>query len=228
MKRFFIIPLFFLLLSGCESDTIEGASSSNDELTETQFNKQDAQYSKTKLNGLGYNIDSVSNAAITMYNSLRISEICEKIVENLIRKNTKLEYSNDLEDVNCFYFTQETWDSLKYYNYTKEDVSSTNKKVEIYVSGKSPYISSGLYENITVNIKDMEKLHPKLYEKGIAEFFRTKKPKVFELNIDNQSSNKIEYSAKIKFTDGADEYIIFSVSNEGQKIVVRLANASLE
>ncbi len=229
MKRLIFIPLLLLLImAGCESDSMEESGGSDDNLTTPSFAQSNTKNSNVPLNGLNYNMDSVMRQVIIKFNFLSINQVCDEVLANMIRKNKKLEYSTELGEFYGFVFTKDTWDSLHYYGYDESDISSTSPNKEIYLVGRAPYKERGIYEDMVVNNANKDVKHPKLFERGVEEYFKKQQPKVYDLSIADQASSYIEYNAKISFTSGNDEYITFSVNAENQKIVIKVDKSDIK
>jgi hypothetical protein len=145
-------------------------------------------------------------------------KIAVDIIDNLslrlidISKDHNDEYSISKEDI----------DSLKMYGFTESDMSHTDPKKHIYITGVSPYRERGLWERVRVNSADYEKEFPKLFNRAVSVFFDRKKPVIANVSVTDQASKYVDYSAEFKFSDDQSVYIYFTVKNVNQKIDITL------
>lgn len=174
------------------------------------------------VNGIYFSMDSISHQVIIKTCQKKIGDICVKIIEDLVKKNKKLEYKNELGDQFGYSLDKQIMDSLAYYNYTSADIGTSVDDNEILLYGITPYREKGIWENITVTNANFEKDHPKLFAKGEALFFKTNNPAMKDLTVENQGGNFVEYNGKVRFADGNEQYVHFTAANKSQKLELEI------
>ena len=220
MRRLFIFSFFLMLATGCGDGGYIG------DLDETSYSKAVPKNKQNELNGIYYNMDSVEKYVIESYNDFALKKICNEIIEKTIRKNRKLEYSNELGEFYGFVLSKDAWDTLHHYNYQESDVSSTDKTKEIVLTGRDPYKEKGIYEDMVFNNTGLENKHPLLYSRAKTLFFQTEQPDIFDLQVDNSASTYVEYSIKVRYKQLDDQYIAFTVSAVGTKLSIKVTQKS--
>ena len=221
MKKLLIIPLLFLFI-GCSSDPVEESIDDSIDRNEGATKNSDGEKNNKNTEGQSFGVDSATRFAVLQYNKLKICEYGGQLIENILKKNKILEFSNKLGDEYGYTSSKDIKDSLVYYGYADSDISFTNQNKEIYLSGRDIYTAKGIWEKAEVNIQNIETKFPKLYKRAITLFYQRDNPKVQEVNIADQAGNTIDYCARIGFNDGQEEYICFTVQTANQKTVVTL------
>ena len=207
-----------MLIVGCGSDPIEDSIEESELRTEPGVKKNDSTGNGEKP----ITIDSAARYALIQYNNIRINELGGEIVEKLLKKNRVLEFSNALGDVYGYAFTKEIKDSLTYFGFQPGDISYTDPKKDIYLSGRRSYVENGTWEKTEINNKNIETKYPNLYKKALERFFLTAKPKIIEINVADRAGNTIDYCEKVSFSDGQEQYICFSIQTSSLKTIVTL------
>ncbi len=225
MHKVLAILVCSVILSSC-SDENTGNNPDNQPVetivADTSRPAKTIKKNESIIEGLTYNIDSVTYKALVLYNKVTINSICAEIVTNILEKDKKIALQNDIQTLYAFEISKEDIDSLKMYGFTESDMSHTDPKKHIYITGVSPYRERGLWERVRVNSADYEKEFPKLFNRAVSVFFDRKKPVIANVSVTDQASKYVDYSAEFKFSDDQSVYIYFTVKNVNQKIDITL------
>ena len=224
MYRLFLVPIVVLSLSSCsdtdDSKDIDAAARRSTENYLPQQKPLKSGYSSVE--GISFNIDSITNQALLQYNKIHIETTCKDIVENMLSKNKKLESDANGVAIYGFEIPKYAIDSLKYYNYSITDIGYSDKSKTIYIVGHSPYKERGIWDDVIIKTDNFELQHPELYKKAVTAFINVKKPKLINVTATDQASKYIDYTAEYEYADGVNGYIYFTVKNENQKLAIAL------
>ena len=216
------ILLFVLLLvfTGCADDTIEDHVSKSTAPDAPKKKEVNSTNAGNLVNGLPYNPDSTHREAIIKFNEIKIIEIGNLMLENILKKNKKLEFQNDIQEAYGYFFTQDVWDSLAALGFPKNEVSMGEESAPIMLEGKPPYIDKGIWEEQKFNNNDMRSKHPILFKRAVDRFMSSEHPKINDVTMENQGGSFVDYSLKVSYNISNDQYIYYTVSNTNQRIVV--------
>ena len=218
MKNLLLISL--LLLTGCADDTIEDNVAKKTAEESPKGKTVNSTNDGNVVNGLHYSPDSTHREAIIMFNDIKILEIANLIIENILHKNKKLEFKNDMQEAYGYFFTPEVWDTLAAYGYQQSDVTFGEGNKAINLQGQSPYIEKQVWEEVKFNNLDLKVKHPKLYNRAVARFWDDENPKINEIKVDNQGGSFVDYSLKVSYNAASDQYVYYTVSNTNERLVV--------
>ncbi len=218
MKNLLIFMFLIVFAASCDDD---GDDNYGEYITNGSTSKTIAKGGES-VNGIYFSMDSISRQVIIKTCEKKISDICIKVVEDLTKKGRVLEYKNELGDQAGYVLNKDILDSLAYYNYTSADIGTNADKDDIVLYGIAPYREKGIWESITVTQANFEKDHPKLFEKSLDIFFKTDKPLMKDIMVENQGGNFVEYNAKVRFADGNEQYVHFNIANKSQKLVLEI------
>jgi hypothetical protein len=225
MRKLLFLSFILLALASCDDDPDDKYS----DFVEGQNTKSTASKSGESVNGLYFSMDSVTKYVIAKSNEQIINEEAVRIIQQLVKKEMVPEYNNELGKKFGYNLTKEIKDSLAYYNYLDGDIGPIGKNGEnsIILYGTSPYKEKGIWEEIIVLNKDIEKNHPALFQKACANFFKNQNPQMSGIVIENQGGNFIEYNANITYSSGNEHYVHFRVANKNEKLAITIG-ASVE
>ena len=216
MKKLLLIPILFLFI-GCSDDPIEDSLDESNLKREIPL-KSDGSIAENKP----VDADSAARYALLQYNKIKIYELGNEIIENLLRKNRRLEFSNQLVNQYGYSFSKDIRDSLNYYGFTDKEIGYGDANKDIDLIGQSPYLENGIWEKVMVKIKNFEAKHPVLYKQAIERFYEDNDPKIQEITISDRAGNVVDYCAKVRLNDGQEQYLCFSIETSNQKTIVTL------
>ena len=215
MKKLLLFPLI-LLLSGCADDTIDESAAKN---AEADVAKAKAMGNGYVVNGLHYNMDSVCRYAIVKVNDVKIASMGASMLEKMLSKNKQLEFKTDLQETYAFTLTPELRDSLKYYGFEQKDISTDGGR-DIVLTGRSPYNRQGLWEEVSVDTKAVLTRHPVLFDKATSIFMAKENPRVTDVTATNEGGSFTDYSMKVSYNSGSEQYVYFTVASVAGKLAV--------
>lgn len=223
MYKIFFVSFCIVFLCSCSGENdINSFNSAADSFTDTSAPIKTIKRNEVMLDGLTFNLDSITLTALIQYNKVAINGICVSVLIDLLQKDKKIEYKDEIQTQYAFEVSDEDLDSLNYYGFGKDDISFTDPRKPIYISGVSPYKEKGLWERVKINPAEFEQNKPVLYRKAAATYLDNKKPRITNITATDQASKYIDYSAEFEYADGQNVYIYFTVKNVNQHIDITL------
>ncbi|PQJ12669.1 hypothetical protein CJD36_002685 [Flavipsychrobacter stenotrophus] len=213
------------MFSGCsDEETPIVYTPPNNEINASDTGSQPntIRRNEATIEGLTYNIDSITYKALILYNKVNVNSICAGIIVGIIERDKKIAFQSEIQTLYCFQVSKEDIDSLKQYGFNESDISHTDATKPIYITGAAQYSAKGLWETVRLGNVDYEKKYPKLYREACAIFLRNKAPRITSVTVTDQASKYVDYSAEFQYNDDQNVYIYFTVKNVNQKIEIML------
>ncbi len=224
-RIFALLACSMVLLSGCsdeETPTVYTSPDNEISQTDTGGQPKTIRRNEATIEGLTYNIDSVTYQALVLYNKVTINSICSGIVTGIIEKDKKIAFKSEIQTLYCFEVSKEDIDSLKQFGFSESDISHTDVTKPIYITGANQYAAKGLWETVRVSNIDFETKYPKLYQSATQVFLKNKGPHISSVTVTDQASKYVDYNAEFQYSDDQNVYIYFTVKNVNQHINITL------